>query len=152
MVNLFIRKTFNARALKKAVNEHLEPKITALKKDKQLANMIAREWGEAVTPFVPRSDLVIPEEMHLQSFTVSDGRVIWSRHASKDDPRHEVVAGEEIAHRLYEGPITGVFHSRYTGHDPQAHWDQKVVPGTDAWDDFVEQITPEIIEWMKQNG
>lgn len=152
MVNLFVRKTFNANALKRAVNESLDPKIRALKKDKQLANMIARQWGEAVTPFVPRSNLPIPEEQHLQGFTVSDGRVIWSRHADKDDARHEVVAGEEIAYRLYEGAISGTFHSRYAGHDPQPHWDQKVTPGTSAWSDFVDQITPEIIEWVRQNG
>lgn len=151
-VNLFIRKTFNANALKRAVNESLDQKITALRKDKALANQIATKWGEAVTRFVPRSDLDIPEEQHLQAFTVSDGRVIWRRKADEDDEINGISAGDEIAHLLYEGPIRGTFHSRYDNHEPQAHWDQCVTPGTDAWQTFVDQITPEIREWVRNNG
>lgn len=152
-VNLFVRKTFSANDLKRAINAQLDTKIRSLKNDKALANRIATVWGEEVTRFVPRSDLdTIPESEHLQAFTVSDGRVIWRRKASEDNKRLGIVKGQEIAHLLYEGPIVGTFHSRYDGHDPQAHWDQCVKPGTEAWEDFVNKITPEIIVWVKNNG
>lgn len=150
--NFFVRKTFNAVALRKEVNKYLDPKITSLRKDKTLANMIATKWGEAVTPFVPRSDLDIPENKHLQSFHVSDGRVIWTRKAESLDSQTSLLEGEEIAYLLYEGAINGHFHSRYAGHNPQPHWDECVTPGTGAWDDFVTDITPSIIDWVKNNG
>lgn len=155
-VNLFIRKTFSANALKKAVNESLNPKVRALKKDKQLAKRIATEWAERVNRFVPRSEPLpgqedIPEKKHLQSYTVSDGRVIWSRIAIGGS-----LDGQQIAHLLYEGPIVGQFHSRTSSkaqpHEPQAHWDQLVTPGTKDWDDFVTAATPIIKEWMRKNN
>ena len=149
-VNLFIRKTFSANALKQAVNESLNPKVRALKKDKQLANTLAKLWAERVTRFVPRSN--IKTGHHLQDFTVSDGRVVWRRPARKDDASLGIHEGEELAYLLYEGPITGQFHSRYSGHEPQSHWDQLVTPGTKDWDDFVTAATPIIKDWMRKNN
>lgn len=149
-VNLFIRKTFSANALKKAVNQSLDPKVRALKKDKQLANTIARAWADRVTRFVPRS---LEDGHHLQDYYVSDGRVVWRRPARRDDPKLGITAGEELAYRLYEGPLRGTFQSRYSGHTPMPHWDQFVQPGTDDWDAFVEDVTPTIRDWMrKSNG
>ena len=66
-VNLFIRKTFNANALKKAINQNLDTKVRALKKDKQLANTVARTWADRVTRFVPRS---LEDGHHLQDYYV----------------------------------------------------------------------------------
>lgn len=145
-VNLFVRKSFNAVALRRAVNEHLTPKITALRKDPTLNNMIATEWAECVTRFVPRSDLNIPEEAHLQSYTVSDGRVIWSRHSGSR------ATGPDISQMLYDGSSRGTFHSRYPGHDPQPYWDECVTPGTRDWQDFVDRVTPIIVDWVRGNG
>jgi len=148
-VNLFVRKSFKAVDLRRAVNEHLNPRLTSIRKDPALANMIARAWAEQVTKFVPRSNLDIPEDRHLQSYTVSDGRVIWSRHGGTN------ATGPEIAYLLYNGLSRGHFHFRPGGHQPhqpQPYWDERVVPGTQDWQDFVDQITPEIIRWVRNNG
>ena len=154
-VNLFVRKSFNAVALRKAVNEHLDPKISSLRNDPGLANLIAKEWAVAVTRFVPRSQL---SGHHLQDYTVSDGRVIWRRPARKTDLNAGISAGEEIAHLLYQGPIKGVFRVRADGgtsygpHEPQPHWDACVTPGTVDWDKFVIRITPAILHRVQNNG
>ena len=153
-VNLFVRKTFNAKALKSEVNQYLDPKIRSLKNNKDLTNYIAREWGTAVTRFVPRSQVISGH--HMQQFTVSDGRVIWRRPARKDDVDAGISKGEELAHLLYEGPIHGVFRVRaeggtmYGGHRPQAHWDECVTPGTSDWKKFVVRITPIITDLVKR--
>ena len=158
MVNLFIRKSFNANTLKKEINKSLGTKITALKKDPVLADRIAREWAEAVNRFVPRSQIKNPSLHHLQDYSISDGRVVWSRRARRDDPTTGIERGEELAHLLYEGPIRGQFRSRIAGdteygtHEPQPHWDQCVQPGTEDWDEFVLRVTPVIMRYMKNNG
>ena len=148
-VNLFIRKTFNANALKRAINQNLDTKVRALKKDKQLANTIARAWADRVTRFVPRS---LEDGHHLQDYYVSDGRVVWRRPARRDDKKLGITAGEELAYRLYEGPIKGKFQSRYSEHTPMPHWDQFVQPGTDEWYAFAEDVTPTIIDWMSNSN
>lgn len=155
----YIRVSFSANALKAAVNKGLDKKITALTKDKQLANALAREYGTAVTRFVPRSDSDVPH--HLQTFYVSDGRVMWTRKALQDEPSLGIAKGDDIAHLLYEGPITGKrFIERgagatpYGDHKPQAHWDDAVRPGTEDWPKFVEQAKLIIKDWIskKNNG
>ena len=154
----YIRVSFSANALKAAVNQRLGTKIKALTKNKQLANTIAREYGTAVTRFVPRSERNVPH--HLQTFYVSDGRVMWTRKASQDVNSLGISKGDEIAYLLYEGPLaeTQQFRQRTAGatpygpHDPQAHWDEKVRPGTPDWDQFVTRVTPIIQDWMKNNG
>ena len=154
-VNLFVRKTFSAKDLKKQLNETLNPKIKALKTDKTLGNAIAKEWGTAVTRFVPRS---VYDGHHLQDFVVSDSRVVWRRPARNNELLYGIAKGDEIANRLYEGPIKGEFKARTSGstsygpHKPQPHWDDCVRPGTDDWNEFVVRITPTIKEWMKNNG
>jgi hypothetical protein len=154
-VNLFVRKSFNAVALRKAVNEHLDPKIRSLRNDKTLANEIADEWATAVTRFVPRSRL---SGHHLQDYKVSDGRVIWTRPARQNDTSSGIEEGDEIAYLLYEGPIRGRFRARRNGgtpygpHKPQPHWDACVTPGTTDWEKFVVRITPTIRDWVKNNG
>jgi hypothetical protein len=155
-VNLFVRKTFSAKDLKKQLNKTFNPKIKVLKTDKTLGNTIAKEWGTAVTRFVPRS--ICKTGGHLQDFVVSDSRVIWRRPARNNEPLYNITIGDEIANRLYEGPIKGKFRVRESGstsygpHEPQPHWDDCVRPGTDDWNEFVVRITPTIKEWMKNNG
>lgn len=154
----YIRVSFSANALKSEVNKVFDTKIRALTKDKQLANTIAREYGTAVTRFVPRSDRNVSH--HLQTFYVSDGRVMWTRKASQDVKSLGISKGDEIAALLYEGPLAEhqQFRSRGTGateygpHTPQPHWDEMVRPGTPDWDNFVLKITPTIEDWMKNNG
>ena len=154
----YIRVSFSANALKAAVNKRLDTKVRALTKDKQLANSIAREYGTAVTRFVPRSDRNVPH--HLQTFYVSDGRVMWTRKASQDVNSLGIAKGDDIAHLLYEGPLTetqqfrqrGSGATEYGPHNPQAHWDEMVRPGTPDWGKFVEKVTPIIQDWVKNNG
>ena len=154
----YIRVSFSANALKAAVNQRLNTKVKALTKDKQLANSIAREYGTAVTRFVPRSNRNVPH--HLQTFYVSDGRVMWTRKASQDVDSLGISKGDEIAHLLYEGPLAEhqKFHKRaegatpYGAHKPQAHWDERVRPGTPDWGKFVKKVTPIIKDWVKNNG
>lgn len=154
----YIRVSFSANALKSEVNKVLDTKIRALTKDKQLANSIAREYGTAVTRFVPRSDRNVSH--HLQTFYVSDGRVMWTRKSSQDVESLGISKGDDIAHFLYEGPLkeTQQFRVRAAGatsygpHEPQAYWDEKVRPGTPDWDKFVVKVTPIIKDWVKNNG
>ena len=154
----YIRVCFSANALKAAVNKRLNTKVRALTKNKQLANSIAREYGTAVTRFVPRSNRNVPH--HLQTFYVSDGRVMWTRKASQDVPSLGIAKGDDIAHLLYEGPLSenqrfrkrGEGATPYGAHKPQPHWDDRVRPGTPDWNKFVVKVTPIIRDWMKNNG
>lgn len=149
----YIRVSFSANELKKRVSENLNTRCIALQKDKTLANQIAREYGNAVTPFVPRSTRG-KKWHHLQAFTVSDGRVTWYRPATNDIEELGIKEGDDIAQLLYEGPLFAgqQFRSRYNGHTPSAHWDENVRPGTPAWDKFVETVTPIIKERMTKDG
>lgn len=153
----YVRVSIHAVQLKKDVEEIIHKKVPPLTKNPQLRNALAREYGEAVTPFVPRSN---EPGHHLQTFSVSDGRVMWTRPAREDDAKHGITKGEEIAKLLYtDGPIASKgnharWHSRPAGgneygpHKPSNEWDKHVVPGTPEWSAFIEKAAPIVLDYI----
>lgn len=146
----YVRMSVGLRDLKKALAaKGLEVK-GSISQDKQFANTIARVWADRVTKYVPRS--AEPDTRHhLQAYQVSDGRVTWYRQSRTENAALDIAVGQEIASRLYMGPITGQFQSRYPGHMPRSQWDLMVRPGGPEWGDFVDEVKPLIEEWMRDN-
>lgn len=152
----YVRVSFSAKDLKKDVGAVLNKSIPPLQKNKALANELAREYGNIVTRYVPRSTAGVSHH-HLQTFQVSDGRVMWYRAASRDIPALGITKGEEIADLLYQGPLFPgqVFRKRSNGgtqygtHKPRSHWDNMVRPGKRDWKKFVEVATPIIRKYYK---
>lgn len=155
---LDVRASLSQVALRQEINRALGTHIKSLKKDPALRRRIATEWAQAVTPFVPRSNQNV--QHHLQDYRVeSDGRVVWTRRADRDDVAKGIAKGDQIAGKLYEGPIRGKkFKVRVKGgapgygrHRPVPHWVEQVQPGTSQWTKFVAKITPVVKRWIK-NG
>lgn len=140
----YVRKSVGANELKRALLER-GLKVKALTKDPELIMRISKLWADRVTRFVPRSDL--PESRHhLQTYSYSDKRIMWYRRNR---------AGDEIGQIIYTGDIRGgkfKFHERAEGatdygpHEPTAYWDEMVRPGTVEWDEYVDEVTPVIVD------
>lgn len=153
----FVKKAMDVKRVKQDLEDFYGRKLTSLAKYPPLQKSVAMEFGKACTPFVPRSEDYEDDETagrHLQEFYVtSDGRVIWSRRATDSqsikNKQGKVVGqvgqGEEIAGRLYEGPIIGHFHKRsaggntYGSHDPGPHWAERMKADTGVWQHFITQ-------------
>ena len=150
-----VRVSF-ARDLKTSLQEAVHRKIFPLTKDRGLIRSLAEEYGTAVAPFVPKSD--DDTHRHMQEFYVEDNRVVWKRPALQDDELHGIVAGDDLADRLYYGPIRGRFQTRADGgneygeHQPRPAWDYAVRPGTDTWEKFIRNSAIIIMDWMDSNA
>lgn len=147
-VNMFVRKSFNANAVKDGINAALGTKLKSIRTDTELNNELARAWAELVTPYVPRSK--INDGHHLQDYYISDGRVIWRRPARSKSEALGLQKGQDLAYLLYMSPITGQYRSRYPGHQPIPYWDEMVRPGMPDWETFIEMATDIVNNWLSQ--
>lgn len=146
-VRLTVLKANDINAQIKAI---LSRKAESITKNPDLRKFINEQYKEVVMPYVPMSN---EEKAHhlKDAYVTKDGRIIWSA----------VNRGYNYAMIQYETPSTsdpdkkgsGMYYhpKRYEGHEPTDYWTNMVQPKTDAWEDFVERITPEITRVYK-NG
>ena len=127
----------DANTINRIVEKIMGEKMPSVTNDPDLRQTIGEQYVQIVTKYVPMRPIASGGGTLMSSGRATDdGRVYWTAVSPK---------GYNYAAIQYENEN---FKHDYPRTD---HWTDKVSPGTRDWQEFIDNITPIIIERFK-NG